>query len=246
MRKATLSQPPLRELVIDIQVSTPPDFDASVLASVAKQLEKNYPIAEEQYVAQGQFLFKKGDFDGVKTERTLLGSVFKSKNGKNLVQFRSNGFTINKIKPYSSWEAEILKAKKLWPIYKDLAKPLGINRIAVRAINDIVLPNEAGKPDKLLKYHPRTPTINGGVTINNFVKRHQLSVRNNCTVNIVLAYEGKRSDHDVTFLLDIDIYKTDVSDLDDKSIWEQLDQMNDLKNEIFLNNLTQKGLEVFK
>jgi len=246
MGTRTLSNPPLRELVIDIQVSTAPGFDSSVFKEASEELSSEYPIVEPQYLLHGQFGFKGGDFDGIQQKQTLLGYIYKSKSKKNLIQFRSNGFTINKIKPYSSWEAELEKVKRFWPLYKELASPLIINRIAVRAINDIVFPVGLSTPDKLLRYHPRTPKVKGGVTINSYVRRHQLSVRGGYTVNLLFAYEGKRTDRDITFLLDIDIFKKDSFNNEESAIWEQFEEMNQLKNEIFINSLTKKGLEVFK
>ena len=74
------------------------------------------------------------------------------------MQFRINGFTFNRLKPYTSWGDILPQVKDLWSLYIDIASPESITRIAVRYINNIEIP----KPDNIvfsdyLKVPPKIP-----------------------------------------------------------------------------------------
>ena len=60
-----------------------------------------------------------------------------------VAQFRVDGFTFNKLEPYTTWENVFGEAARLWQIYAQTAQPLEIARLAVRYINRLRLPGPA-------------------------------------------------------------------------------------------------------
>ncbi len=69
--------------------------------------------------------------------------MYVSEDEVKLVQFRLDGFTFNRSKPYTSWEQVFPEAFGLWKEYVSLAAPEFVNRIAVRYINRLDLPSTA-------------------------------------------------------------------------------------------------------
>src|SRR5439155_19957410 len=73
------------------------------------------------------------------------GSRFDATDGKTVAQFRSDGFTLNRLKPYEDWRTLWNEAKRLWLVYVEHVKPVGVTRLALRYINELQLPLEPGE-----------------------------------------------------------------------------------------------------
>ena len=72
------------------------------------------------------------------------------------MQFRRDGFTYNRLHPYKNWDYLIEHTKRTYPIYKEIAKPEAITRLAVRYINHIKIPLPV---DDLFEYFSDPPNI---------------------------------------------------------------------------------------
>ena len=60
--------------------------------------------------------------------------MLKSHDGLSIAQFRIDGFTYNRLRPYPSWEDILPEAIRLWRIYVATVVPEGIARAAVRYV----------------------------------------------------------------------------------------------------------------
>src|SRR5436190_21056320 len=69
------------------------------------------------------------------------GLLFYSEDEKAVVQFRLDGFTFNKLQPYSSWEEIFPETWRLWALYQSAIGNVQITRLAVRYINRLALPS---------------------------------------------------------------------------------------------------------
>src|SRR5262249_31595523 len=69
----------------------------------------------------------------------VVGLMFRSGDQATLAQFRIDGFTVNKLPPYSSWDELSPLARHLWTLYCSVAKPECVTRLAVRYINRITI-----------------------------------------------------------------------------------------------------------
>jgi len=88
------------------------------------------------------------------TEHDLRGYMFRSEDEFNVVQFRVDGFTFNRLKPYTSWKSVWPQALELWRKYQNMALPVAITRMALRYINHIELPSRAFRLDDVLTCPP--------------------------------------------------------------------------------------------
>jgi uncharacterized protein (TIGR04255 family) len=68
------------------------------------------------------------------------GYFWKTSDEKTIVQFRVDGFTFNRLRPYTSWTELFPQALDLWHLYSRVSRPEVITRLAVRYINRIPLP----------------------------------------------------------------------------------------------------------
>src|SRR4029077_18354423 len=69
-----------------------------------------------------------------------IGYRFSAADGRQLVQFRLDGFTFSRLAPYTQWETVFEEASRLWRVYETAAPLEEVSRIAVRYINLLPLP----------------------------------------------------------------------------------------------------------
>lgn len=88
----------------------------------------------------------------------LHGYFFRSDDGKNIAQFRIDGFTFNRLKPYTSLDDILPLAMEMWRVYCDTAQPEVVTRLALRYINYIPLPPSLRNFNEYLRAAPPHPT----------------------------------------------------------------------------------------
>ena len=136
-----LPNAPIQEALLDIQVVLPPDFAVTTLKLFGSGLEERFPETQERIeLVQGMQFTPGGDLQSSATTRSLNGYLFISKTEGKTVQARRDGFTFNKLRPYSKWKDFTEEAKELWGHYESLAKPQKIKRLGLRYINRMEIP----------------------------------------------------------------------------------------------------------
>lgn len=240
------SKPPITEAIFDIRVTLPKEVTLEQLAVFQEDIKTSYPTKKERY--SGAFQIKTGVApEIITTSNRIDGFLFHSQDGKKIVQARLDGFTFNKLKPYSNWEDFSGEAKYLWGHYLAIAKPINVVRLALRYINRIELPLPFGD---FREYILTIPEIAPGVpnSLSGFFM--QLAIPNpeiNADANIIETIERKTIDQGtISFILDIDVFRGIILESSSGQIWDVLDQLRLFKNQIFLNSLTDKAKELFK
>ena len=136
-----LSNAPIAEALIDLKIK--PQLGDEVLPtleSIKDDIGDLYPICGPFKSIGGEFHIKEGAPKLTSSDVVIEGYIFKTKDEKQLAQFRKNGFTFNKLYPYTCWEDILEEALRLWKIYLEKASPETVTRIAVRYINKMELP----------------------------------------------------------------------------------------------------------
>ena len=129
---------PIKEALIDIRVELPLDVALETLESVHDQVKGLYPEKKKRVHVQGQF--SAGDEIGAAATQTVVGFAFSTENGKQIFQARRDGFTFSRLRPYANWNELRDEGRRLWEIYRGMARPRKITRVAVRYINQIDIP----------------------------------------------------------------------------------------------------------
>src|SRR3972149_8674441 len=153
-----LRNAPITEAIIDIRAKSRPGFDPSVFSDVHPRVVDRLPLREER--KGGQVTFRIGSAGPVPPEIPDLGVqgyFYKSNDEKLIAQFRNDGFTLNRLKPYTSWEEIFPLAIDLWRLYVEFATPEAVTRLALRYINHISLPDEPADIDHFLLAAPPIP-----------------------------------------------------------------------------------------
>ena len=236
-----LENAPIKEALIDIQVSPRPDLEINSLKQFHDSIKKDYP--KEQIQKQFHISLNLGGTPKTAHTEEPTGFRYESDDGRQIVQARRDGYTFSRLEKYETWASLRSEAVRLWKIYQEIARPVSVKRVAVRYINSI--PIEAPF-EKYLLAPPISPQ-GLSVSIQEFLTR--IVVHNDALdASAIITQALKKLDTDGTnpLILDIDVYKVVALDPDDKLIWSIIDSFHDLKNGLFFNSITDETMETFK
>ncbi len=242
-----LAKAPIVEAIVDFRVRLPAGFEIACFKELHPQFQSDYPNVEDRKLVEHKFEQSPGKEPSHSTkDHGVIGYFFRSADKANLVQFRRDGFTFNRLKPYTSWEQVFPEAMRLWKTYVETCRPVEVSRIAVRYINRLMLPGlevEFGDfltaPPALPKQMP--PFVSG------FVSRVVIhDPASNTTAAVVQALEPPTENRYLPVILDIDVFQEDVSNLVADELLARFATLREMKNRAFFGSITDKTLEMLK
>ena len=245
-RRRHLDNAPIVEAIIDFRVKLSAKFEVKTFASIKGLVGDSYPQMEERREFEAGVKINGKRVQHVVEEKGLQGYFFKSKDGRNVAQFRKDGFTFSRLKPYTEWQDVLAEAKKLWRLYRDEACPDLVTRIAVRYINQLDIPLPIKDLEKYLKAPPVIPR-NAPQELHQFLTRVTVrDPRSDIMAHIIQALERGPKRDCVTVILDIDVFKQKESGFVELEIWQIFKQLRDLKNRIFFDSITEETASLFE
>src|ERR1051326_4411646 len=116
-----LRNAPITEMLFDVRlpVADAVQFTTAQFDEIRRAVGDRYPRDEEKQRYEGTVKFERGQLT---TDSKVLGSkglFVKSQDELTVGQFRSDGFTLNRLRPYTRWEELFREALRLWGIYAD-------------------------------------------------------------------------------------------------------------------------------
>jgi uncharacterized protein (TIGR04255 family) len=245
-RQIHLKNAPIVEAIVDFRVKLPAKFEVKTFASIKEMLGDNYPQMEERREIEAGIKVKGKRVEHIVEEKGLQGYFFKSQDGKNVAQFRNDGFTFSRLKPYTEWQNVLAEAKKLWKLYENRASPVLITRIATRYINQLDIPLPIKDLENYLKAPPIIPK-SAPQELHQFLTRVTLrDPGSDVMAHIIQALERSPKRDCVTIILDIDVFKQKESGFAELEIWQTFKQLRDLKNRLFFDSITEETARLFE
>lgn len=237
-----LAKPPIVEALIDFQVRFDELPTIEVLRDVTSLIKEEFPSIEERNRARFNFSNPKNSID-----KDILGFVARTEDKEYAVQIMKDRFTFSRLAPYTDWDDLCEHTNRIWRIYRETVQPKRIVRLAVRYINQLLLPspiqdfslyiNNAieipdGLPQGLSEYMTRLiiPDPESGAVA---------SVQQNLN--------GITNDERVSIIFDIDAFKSiDIDTDNEEQIWSNLELLHEYKNRIFFKSLTKEAIGLFQ
>jgi|FLOH01.1.fsa_nt_gi uncharacterized protein (TIGR04255 family) len=248
----TEPHPPIVEAIVDIDCELPPGVTLTDLETAAcDSLRDNYPQLQKRLLQQFQ-IRQQGDAapEHELKDGGLDTLLFRSEDSRQLTQFRSSGYSFNRLAPYEGMDVYLPEIKRTWENYCAITHPLRIGKIGLRTINRIALPlNVEGgvELETYLKTGPRLPQVPGrALSFTGFLNQHQLlDSGTGHQANIALAIEGKKEEK-LILILDIDVFDLKPREtLEWTEIVPVIESLRNLKNELFFNILTKECLNLY-
>lgn len=242
-----LSRSPLIEAVIDWQAHANKPLDTQTLKEELSRQLPEYPTIHVHYEhGIGIPLETSGqpDISGeVIHQKEWKGFRLQNESKTRVVHFTKTGVAISSIGGYESWDTFYPEALNLWSIFQELAEPTSINRLGVRYINKVQLEER----QDVSTYLNIVPQNSFGLPLerNSFfyqetyqVPGYPYGVEWVCT---------QQSEVDKQFLIvDIDIFISDLVNIEKLNLVNHLNRIRWLKNKIFFNSITNIALEKFE
>lgn len=239
---------PITEALIDLRVELPPELAVAALGQMLEgdeAMKNAYPGKEA--LLREEFQFAPGI--GASSMRQEAGFRYRSADGKYVCQARVDGFTMSRLAPYENWETFQPEAQRLWTMYRAIANPAKVTRVAVRYINRIEVP----LPVKDFSEYFRTfPEVSSDLPqgLAGFFMQLRMDLneaKSFAIVNQTILEDVKPGRDDIApFLLDIDIFRTVELPTEDDEIWRLMDKLAEEKNQVFEASITNKTRELFK
>jgi uncharacterized protein (TIGR04255 family) len=237
---------PITEALIDVRTVLPKDVSLAELEALHESVKDGYPEKQTRTLWQSSFELKDATAPQAKTSSQKLGYLFKSADGKQAVQFRLDGFSFSRFRPYTNWDQVYQEAKQLWEIYRSGTNPVQVSRLATRYINSIEIPHKAFDYDDYLTSAPRVPPNLPPLLVHFFTRLVVPFPAEGATAFIVQTPLEKADPVNSTLILDIDVFKEVALLPGDAKIDEIFAILRAVKNAIFFNSVTEKAKELFR
>ena len=233
---------PIKEALIDLQVTLPRDVTIETLQLIHKEIQADYPNTKKRMFVEGEL--STGDQVGASAKQRHMGFAFYSANNQYVFQARLDGFTFSRLAPYDSWEDLRERAKKYWAIYRKYAPPIHVHRIALRYINQINIPNRPVEFDDYFltipKIGPKLPQALG-----QFLMQLQLPQPDLEALAIVTQTMAPPPTPEyISVILDIDLF-VQQQQMSDEEAWTLVEALRIRKNDLFEGSITDKTRELF-
>lgn len=197
-----LKNAPITEAIIDFRVKGSAGFKVEEFSNLKSRLAGEFPLIDERVVVEGGVHVSRGEISPFTKGKQVSGYWFKSTDGLSIAQFRRDGFTFNRLKPYTRWDQVFPQAWKLWELYVTTGAAEFVTRIATRFINRISLP----LPIELAEYLTAPPRLPEGVNgrLGTFLTRLVVNrSQDGIAVNITQALEKDADPNRGVIMLDI-------------------------------------------
>lgn len=233
-----LANAPVKEAIIDLRTSVPEAFDHERFQELKDVLSQDYPEVREQPIMQAKIKLQVGEPAG-HTTQLGAGLRFASRDGKQIAQFRTDGFTVNRLRQYTSWTKLFPEAMKLWAHYVNITNVDHVSRVAVRYINriDLTLP-----VTDYADHFTAPPDIPAGLPqqLRGFLYRIFIEDdETNTLASVTQALEPGLDEQTVSVILDIDVYQQGDFSTDAAELTPIFEKLRSLKNRIFFGFLTE-------
>lgn len=244
-----LQNPPIVEAVLDIDCDVPPGFDLPALEVASRaRLRDQYPKFRMQMMQEHRIEMSAGTPPSASTRLAVQALQFLHEDERQLVQVRANGFSFNRLAPYTTLNDYLPEIERTWRLYVGLVSPVQIRIIRLRYINRILLPmtTHTVDLDEFLKIGPRLPNEEKLVLSGFLIQQAAIEKDTGHQVNLVLTAQAPVIET-LPVILDITVASVVNAEPNDWStMMPTIGALRSLKNRIFQNTLSDKCIELFQ
>jgi len=240
-----LSRPPIREALVDIRIAADPAIDATLLETLRLRLSADYPHADERREVKAELRIEAGKLLPPSAQDLgFHGLVFSTADKTRHAQFRRDGLTLNHLGSYSGADPLIVEALRLWDMYREVVKPVGVTRIAMRYINQLELPYRQG--DDFSRFLTGAPQMPAGAPqqVSSFLAR-MVAHDPPDVVIVTQKLEHVPVEKTTPVILDVDAFRPEALSPDREGLEGVLRGLRILKNRVFFALLTDEAVGLY-
>ena len=240
---------PIIEAVLDVDCDMPPGRDIATLEPAAHEpLRAEYPEVRRAFVQTHQLLPQPDKPPVFTTQMAVHALQFLHKGQKQLVQFRAQGYSFNRLAPYGTLDDYFPEIERTWKVFVALAKPIQIRVVRLRYINRIPLPFTPPRIEleDYLRVGPRLPDEEK-LEFTGFLDQHTaVEPETGNQVNIVLTTQLVEN-NTLPLIFDITVESNANAEVENWPwLLSKIQVLRALKNRVFRNTLTERCLNLFQ
>jgi uncharacterized protein (TIGR04255 family) len=235
---------PIKEAVLDIKVDRLNISDINELIGLQEIVAQDFPEVKKKHNIIGSFHLSTDKPIQGKSHSDLSGFIFLSRDNYRQLQVGIDGFTLNILKPYESWESHFDLFMKYWADYNNKFRPSNILKIAVRYINRIEIPFPL---DNFQDYITNMPPIPDCLpqSFSNFIMQIQVPCNDGFRSAVITETIEPIENEVLPFILDIGVSQDLNVNNSFESLVKNFSEIRSIKNEIFENCITEKTRNLF-
>jgi uncharacterized protein (TIGR04255 family) len=243
-----LANPPIREALVDLRIAGATTIDATVLEPLREGFRSRYPKAEPWHQMPASFSAEPGKAPSIETGQPRFHGLFlKSEDDSRLVQFRTDGFTLNQVAGYTSADDLFSEALPLWQAYASAVRATATVRVALRYINRLLLPFRHGDDFARFLTAPATMPAEAPQQVAEFQTRAVAQVDTPIEAAAIITQRLEHATGESTpFTLDIDVFKNGDFSVEPRSLEPILQHLREIKNRLFFAFLMDEALEQYR
>lgn len=242
----SLKAAPSIEAVIHWVAHAGKKLDLETLRGELTQRLPNYPICQPQQDIQISAASVPDGSSELLQRAQWNGFRLQDEPGRHVAQFTPNGVIFSRLEPYEKWETFRTEALRFWDLFLELAEPTVIQRLGVRYINRIPLEKGEQPSDYLETGSSLLPGLQ--VSPESFFYKDTYQVPGYpYSVHWVRTIQPQQptSADQQALIVDIDVFTTELLQLDQDVLTQRLQQMRWLKNKVFFSSITKTAQERF-
>ncbi|EKD24111.1 MAG: hypothetical protein ACD_81C00106G0003 [uncultured bacterium] len=247
MEQVKYLKSPIREAIFDVRLKFSKQPEMSVFEEIYEQIKLEYPT--KQLITRRSVSLEVSGEESPKVNsgQEPWGVRFISQDGTKVAQFRLDGFTFSKLKPYDSWESFFEEAEKIFDAYLREYKPDYIERIALRYINAIEIPESSFEIEEYFATSPKI-SISIPQTLRQFFLRVVIQDDASESIGIInQTIEGSDRQNQTTIVFDIDVFEENTRiEPRTNSFKDKVLALKEFRTRIFEGSLTEKTKSLFK
>lgn len=210
MERRRYKNPPIEEALVEFRFEPSQEWDLTMPGRLHGELREAYPgKPRQQNVVQASLVAQQGQAPNFAVREGLGKVQLVTDDASRLVAIGPDVLSVHMLRPYqrdeeaSGWDEFRPRIVEALSAYWDVAEPSGVQRIGLRYINKVVIPESSVEVARYLKAAP--PSVDGlPEQLGGFVGRVEYvypdEVRLVVSHATVEAPEGQ-----VAFLMDIDL-----------------------------------------
>ena len=239
------SRPPVLEAVIGITFARP--IADATLATIDRRLGKNYPIHTDNQLVNLHMSTSMGANNRPVVdakEHTVCGHRRTNQSMDEIAVLMPDSLTVSQLAPYSGWESFFDRFKRDFTALKRPNTSRSISRVGMRYINRVDIPASGNvvEHEQFVDMYPHVPEALGPMVGFSMQAQFALESISGHTIINSMPVQSVKLGH-ASFLVDIDVYRTVSTPMNDDSLFALLVQMRIEKNRIFEACVTQRARE---
>ncbi len=244
--------PPIEEALCEFRFQPSQDWDLTIPGKLHLQLGTEYRgKPQEQKVVNFELNAQEGQPPNISYGEGLAKVQLLTENGRRIVAIGRDVLSVHMLRPYqitehggpSGWDEFKPRIRQALDAYWEVAQPQGVNKVGIRYINRIVIPEDTVRvADYLLCALPIVAGLPG--SLSNFMSRVEYQYGDGVTLVLSQGSIDAASNH-VGFLLDLDVTQEIPETVDQPEALAIAENLRERERIAFESVITDKARELF-